>query len=79
MTAPVKFKIEVEAANGIWSDVRGSDGSILTFDSESEARARLADLYPVETQMARYGGDKRTRVIRILVDDDDWPQRRPPG
>ena len=80
MAVPLKYKIEVEAPNGIWRDVRGADGAILTFDSESEARARLAELYPVETQMARYGGGKRTRVIRILPDDDDdWPKRAPPA
>jgi hypothetical protein len=78
VSEPLKYKIEIEAANGIWSDVRGADGAILTFDSETEARTRLAELYPVETQMERYGGGKRTRVIRILPDDeDDWPKRAP--
>jgi hypothetical protein len=29
--------------------------------------------------MERYGGGKRTRVIRILPDDeDDWPKRNAP-
>lgn len=79
VSTPVKFKIEVEAANGVWGDVRGDDGAILTFDSESDARARLAELYPIQTQMERYGGGKRTRVIRILRDDDDWPRRPPPA
>jgi hypothetical protein len=74
---PGRFKIEFEAGNGLWSDVRGADGSLLTFDSEAEARAKLAELYPVEVQMERYGGGKRTRVIRILSDDDDWPARPP--
>lgn len=78
MGAPLKYKIEIEASNGIWSDVRGPDGALLTFDSEAEARTRLAELYPVETQMERYGGGKRTRVIRILPDaEDDWPKRAP--
>jgi hypothetical protein len=74
--APTKFKIEVQAENGIWSDVRGSDGAVLTFDSETEARAKLAELHPIEVQMERYAGGKRTRVIRILKDEDDWPKRR---
>jgi hypothetical protein len=74
---PTKFKIEVEAGNGIWSDVRGTDGALLIFDSEEQARAKLAELYPIEVQMERYGGGKRTRVIRILRDDDDWPAPRP--
>ena len=72
---PTKFKIEVEAGNGIWRDVRDAEGTLLTFDSEAEARAKLAELYPIEVQMERYGGGKRTRVIRILTDEDDWPVR----
>jgi hypothetical protein len=74
--APTRFKIEFQADNGIWSDVRGPDGTVLTFDDEAEARTKLAELYPIEVQMERYGGRKRTRVIRILGDEDDWPERR---
>ena len=37
--------------------------------------AALAERYPVLVQMEKYAGGKRTRVIRILEDDDDWPQR----
>jgi hypothetical protein len=74
--SPQKFKIEVEAKNGIWSDVRGADGAVFVFDSEAEARAKLAELYPIEVQMERYGDGKRTRVVRILSDEDDWPARR---
>src|ERR1700686_1843135 len=70
-----KFKIETEDKTGLWQDVRGSDGAVLTFDSEPEARAKLAELFPVLVQMERYGGGKRTRVIRILADEDDWPVR----
>ena len=33
------FKIEVEDGKGRWSDVRGDDGNVLTFESESAARA----------------------------------------
>jgi hypothetical protein len=72
-----KFKIEVEDDRGLWSDVRGADGSILTFDNEVDARARLAALFPVLVQMEKYAGGKHTRVIRILEDEDDWPQRPP--
>jgi hypothetical protein len=72
------FKIEVEINDdGLWTDVQGADGAPLTFDSEIAARARLAELYPVLVQMERFGGGKRTRVIRILGDDDDpAPQSR---
>jgi hypothetical protein len=69
------FKIEVENGKGIWSDVRGDDGRVLTFESEETARAALAERYPVLVQMEKYAGGKRTRVIRILEDDDDWPKR----
>ncbi len=68
------FKIEVEDGHGLWSDVRGTDGAILTFEREDDARARLALLFPVIVQMEKYTGGKRTRVIRILEDEDDWPK-----
>jgi hypothetical protein len=73
------FKIEVADEHDRWTDVRGSDGSVLVFEKEDEARAKLAQLYPVLVQMEKYGGRKRTRVIRILGEDedDDWPAKRP--
>jgi len=46
--------------------VRGADGAILTFEKEDDARAKLAELFPVIVQMEKYTGGKRTRVIRIL-------------
>jgi hypothetical protein len=72
----MRYKIEVEAETGIWSDVRGTDGELLIFDDEDAARAALAERYPILVQMEKYAGGKRTRVIRILEDEDDWPQRR---
>ncbi len=69
------FKIEVEDGKGLWSDVRGGDGQVLTFESEDAARTALAERFPVLVQMERYAGGKRTRVIRILEDADDWPKR----
>jgi len=69
------FKIEVEDGNGRWSDVRGDDGKVLIFESEEGARAALAERFPVLVQMEKYAGGKRTRVIRILKDEDDWPKR----
>jgi hypothetical protein len=71
------FKIEVEDGHGLWSDVRGTDGAILTFEKEDDARAKLAELFPVIVQMEKYTGGKRTRVIRILKDEDDWPKKPP--
>jgi hypothetical protein len=72
------FKIEVEDDKGIWTDVRGDDGTIMTFEREDDARAKLAELFPVLVQMEKYAGGKRTRVIRIYGDEDDWPTRPPP-
>jgi hypothetical protein len=72
---PQKFKIETEDAKGIWSDVFGGDGKLLTFDSEGDARAALAERYPILVQMEKYAGGKRTRVIKILEDEDDWPKK----
>ena len=58
-----------------WHDVKGPDGALLTFDSEAEARAKLASLYPVQVKMEKYAGPKTTRVIAILEDEDDWKKR----
>ena len=70
------FKIEIEDDKGVWSDVRGDDGRVLTYETEEAARAALRERFPVLVQMERYGDRKRTRVIRILEDDDDnWPMR----
>jgi hypothetical protein len=71
----MKFKIEIEDDRGLWSDVY-EDGQLLTFDDEESARAALAARYPILVQMEKYAGGKRTRVIRILEDEDDWPKRK---
>ena len=70
------FKIEVENDKGIWSDVYGDDGKLLTFEKEAQARAALAERFPILVKMEQYAGGKRTRVIRILEDEDDWPSRQ---
>jgi hypothetical protein len=72
----MKFKIEVEDDKGIWSDVYDAAGKLLTFDKEEDARAALAQRFPVLVQMEKYAGGKRTRVIRILEDEDDWPSKK---
>ncbi|MEO8752712.1 MAG: hypothetical protein ABI624_08535 [Casimicrobiaceae bacterium] len=72
----MKFKIETENDKGIWSDVFGGDGKLLTFDSEQDARAALAQRFPVLVKMEQFAGGKRTRVIRILEDEDDWPKKK---
>ncbi|HWD15001.1 MAG TPA: hypothetical protein VG865_00170 [Casimicrobiaceae bacterium] len=71
----MRYKIEVEDDTGLWHDVRGDDGNVLVFDNEASARAALAERFPVLVQMEKYAGGKRTRVIRILEDEDDGPKR----
>jgi hypothetical protein len=66
----MRYKIEVQDETGIWSDVRGDDGAILIYDEENAARAALAEKFPVLVQMEKYAGGKRTRVIRIIEDED---------
>ena len=73
----MKYKIEVQDDKGIWSDVFGDDGKLVTFDDEGAARAALAQRFPILVQMEQYAGGKRTRVIRILEDEDDWPKPKP--
>lgn len=68
------FKMQVQDDKNdprSWHDVKGPGGDLLAFDTEAEARARLEMLYPVEVKMEKYTGPKTTRVIAILVDDDD--------
>ena len=68
----MRYKIEVQDETGIWTDVRGGDGKPLVFDDEDAARAALAERFPVLVQMEKYAGGKRTRVIRVIEDEDDW-------
>jgi hypothetical protein len=72
------FKIETEDDRGIWTDVRGADGRVLTFDDENAARAKLAELFPILVQMEKYGGGKRTRVVRVFRTDEEWEEGTPP-
>ena len=72
------FKIETEDGNGIWSDVRGANGAILTFDKEADARAKLAELFPILVQMEKYAGGKRTRVVRVFRSDAEWKEGTAP-
>ena len=71
----MRYKIEIQDETGIWSDVRGGDGKPLVFDDEAQARAALNERFPVLVQMESYGGGKRTRVIRVIQDEDDWPKK----
>ncbi|MBU6483763.1 MAG: hypothetical protein KGL70_03275 [Betaproteobacteria bacterium] len=66
----MRYKIEVQDDTGIWTDVRNDQGALVTFDDEAAARAALAERFPILVQMEKYAGGKRTRVIRIIEDDD---------
>ena len=72
----MRYKIEYEDDRGLWHDVFGDDGKLLVFEQEDAARAALAARFPILVQMERYAGGKRTRVIRILEDEDDWPKKK---
>ena len=69
------FKLQVqedEKDASAWHDVKGPDGQLLTFEKESEARAKLELLFPILVKMERYAADsKRTRVISMFKDDED--------
>ena len=70
------FKLQFEDDTQVWHDVKNAQGEVLTFDNESTARARLEELYPVEVKLERYqSGPKRTRVIAIWSDEDEWPKK----
>jgi len=71
----MQFKIEVQDETGIWTDVRGQDGKPLVFDDEAAAQQALNERFPVLVQMQQYAGGKRTRVIRVLEDEDDWKKK----
>ena len=73
------FKLQVQDDDNdarVWHDVKSPDGRLLTFDDESTARAKLEELYPVLVKLERYSaGSKRTRVVNIITDEDDWPKK----
>ena len=74
------FKLQVQDDDEdarVWHDVKNAEGRLLTFEKEADARAQLEVLFPVLVKMERYAGPKRTRVINIIIDDDDkqWPKR----
>lgn len=72
------FKLQVQDDDHdarVWHDVKGEHGKLLTFEKEADARAALAALFPVLVKMENYAGPKRTRVINIIDDADDWPKK----
>jgi Spy/CpxP family protein refolding chaperone len=76
---PKMFKLQVqddEKDARVWHDVKNAQGKLLTFEKEPDARAKLEELYPVLVKMEQYAGPKRTRVITIITDEDDWPKKK---
>lgn len=70
------FKQDDETDARVWHDVKGANGALLTFEKEADARAKLEELFPVLVKMEHYTGPKRTRVITIITDEDDWRKRK---
>ena len=73
------FKLQVQDDEDdarVWHDVKNADGQLRTFEKEAEARIKLEELFPVLVKMERYAGPKRTRVINIITDEDDWPKKK---
>jgi hypothetical protein len=73
------FKLQVQDDDNdarVWHDVKNEQGKLLTFDKESDARAQLEVLFPVLVKMERYAGPKRTRVLNIITDDDEWAKKK---
>lgn len=64
------YRIQTQEENGLWHDVRGSDGKPLLFESMEQAHAALDKLFPVLVKMQHYGGTQRTRAYEVLKDDD---------
>ena len=73
------FKLQVQDDDNdprVWHDVKSPQGGLLTFDNEADARRKLEELYPVLVKLERYSaGSKRTRVLHIIEDEDDWPKK----
>ena len=73
------FKLQVQDDDNdarVWRDVKNAQGKLLTFEKETDARAQLEALFPVLVKMERYAGPKRTRVINIITDNDDWSAKK---
>ena len=73
------FKLQVQDDEDdarVWHDVKGANGELLKFEKESDARAKLVELFPVLVNMENYTGPKRTRVINIITDEDNWPKKK---
>jgi iron-sulfur cluster repair protein YtfE (RIC family) len=61
------YKLQVQDDDqhpDVWRDVKSSEGLLVTFTKETEAREKLAELFPVLVKMEQFHADrKRTRVV----------------
>ena len=72
------YKLQVQDDDDrpdVWRDVVNETGSPLIFEKEVDARAKLAEMFPVLVKMEQFAADrKRTRVIVVNpYDDIDHP------
>ena len=58
---------------------RRAEGSILAFDSRDDAKAKLAELFPVLVKIEQYAGDKRSRVVQVFRADAECKDGTPPA
>jgi iron-sulfur cluster repair protein YtfE (RIC family) len=71
------YKLQVQdddARPDVWRDVKSDDGALYIFTKESEAREKLAKLFPVLVKLEQFHADrKRTRVVVMnpYADIDD--------
>jgi iron-sulfur cluster repair protein YtfE (RIC family) len=71
------YKLQVQdddARPDVWRDVKSDDGALYIFTKESEAREKLARLFPVLVKLEQFHADrKRTRVVVMnpYADIDD--------
>jgi hypothetical protein len=72
---PPRYKLQVQEDENdprSWHDVLAPDGTLLVFDGEQDARAKLQELYPVLFKLEKFSaGPKRTRVLAIIRDEED--------
>lgn len=69
------YKLQVQEDDkdaSAWHDVHAPDGGLLLFEDEAEARAKLEELFPLLVKLERFAaGSKRTRVLKVIKDQDD--------
>ena len=63
------YKLQVQDDDNdasVWHDVKSANGSLLVLPDESQARAKLEELFPVLVKLERFAsGPKRTRVLIV--------------